>query len=86
MKSHNKWKDYSKSGTLAKKAMQEQRRMDSMGEVTMTGMTREQFDAIRREEEQLDRTKLNQLRMEYENDQRTIRNLAAKKGTNESKK
>ncbi len=62
------YKDTTKSGSFATKAMNEQKRVE-LGEkkgIRMTPYTREEWDAIRKEEEQVNLERLRKLREEYE--------------------
>lgn len=69
------YRDITKSGTFARQAMNEQKRLEiseKNGERS-NPYTREEFDAIRREEEQVELDKLRKLKTEYESSERMIR-------------
>ena len=77
-------KDLTKSGSFARDAVNAQKRIDlaiSKGE-RETPYTRAEFDAIRREEEQINRDRLRKLRDEYEKSENTIRKLEIERRKN----
>jgi hypothetical protein len=77
-------KDLTKSGSFARDAVNEQKRADlaiKRGE-RETPYTRAEFDAIRREEEQVNRDRLLKLRLEYEKSENTIRKLEIERRRN----
>ncbi len=65
-----------KGGSLAAKAVTHQRKAEKLG--PMAGLTREEFDAIRHEEEQINRERLRRLSDEWAQHETMMRRLSYK--------